>query len=355
KSINIVKSFTAKNNIIILKGKWNGVFSIIHNDSTNIFSNNFIVSDSGGGITGGKASYLNNTIMTSLNAIVNIEYVNRMKNNIIITTNGPLFRAGIAFNSINSDYNLLHSPSTYDLCTILDTNVASIANFAAWQQTGEDQHSQWGIPLFSKPYDFHLQPGNTLALGAGTPIPGLTYDIEGDLRDAVHPDIGADEFVIHPIIDTAYNACIGNSFTLDAGAGFSSYLWSNNATTQTITLSSSTGSAAYSCTVTYGVNSGSKSTNVHWVNCTNIKSITESNYQISTYPNPFTNKLTLEFSETFVSANVVLYDIVGKQVMKFALSSLKTELNTSVLQKGIYLLKVVTEDGNVYVGKVVKE
>ncbi|MFC2111402.1 T9SS type A sorting domain-containing protein, partial [Bacteroidota bacterium] len=106
--------------------------------------------------------------------------------------------------------------------------------------------------------------------------------------------------------------------------------------------------------VTYGSNSGSKSTNVHWVNCTSIKSITKSNYQISTYPNPFTNELTLEFPRTIINANVSLYDIVGKQMMQSTITDSKTKLNTSALQNGIYLIKVVTEDGNVFVGKVVK-
>lgn len=43
------------------------------------------------------------------------------------------------------------------------------------------------------------------------------------------------------------NICSGNSVTLDAGAGFASYLWSNGATTQTITIDST---GTYNVTVT---------------------------------------------------------------------------------------------------------
>ncbi len=43
------------------------------------------------------------------------------------------------------------------------------------------------------------------------------------------------------------NICSGNSITLDAGAGFASYLWSNGATTQTITVDST---STYNVTVT---------------------------------------------------------------------------------------------------------
>lgn len=348
-------SLTAQNNIFILKGKWSLAFFTQTFDSTCSFYNNIIISDSGSGINTTNASLINNTIITKNYVYSDVDHVNEMKNNILISTEGPLFYANSTLGTVNSDYNLLYSLSTASFCEFFDTNVTSIPDYAAWKQIGMDSHSQWGIPLFTKPYDFHLQPGNTLALGAGTPITGLLYDIEGDLRDALNPDIGADEVVIRPILDTAYNACIGSSFTLDAGAGFTSYLWSNNATTQTITLPSSTASATYSCTVTYGGNSGSKSTTVHWVNCSSINSITKSDYKVLIYPNPFTDKLTLQLPETLLSAEVLLYNVVGKQVMHCQVSSSPTTINTSELKSGIYLIKVVADDGNVFVGKVVKQ
>jgi uncharacterized repeat protein (TIGR01451 family) len=47
-------------------------------------------------------------------------------------------------------------------------------------------------------------------------------------------------------------SCPSTPFTLDAGGGFFSYLWSNGATTQTITVSQSAPSATYSVTVSNG-------------------------------------------------------------------------------------------------------
>jgi hypothetical protein len=50
-----------------------------------------------------------------------------------------------------------------------------------------------------------------------------------------------------PVISGALSFCFGSSTTLDAGAGYSSYLWSNGATTRTITVSTA---GTYSVTVT---------------------------------------------------------------------------------------------------------
>lgn len=68
------------------------------------------------------------------------------------------------------------------------------------------------------------------------------------------------------------------------------------------------------------------------------------------YPNPFTNTLQIESSTTFKT--MVLYDVLGKQIINLPFN--KT-LNTANLPQGVYLLQLITEDGEVLVKKVVKE
>jgi len=56
-----------------------------------------------------------------------------------------------------------------------------------------------------------------------------------------------------PVISGVLSICQGNGTTLDAGAGYATYLWSNNATTQTIPVSTTgtfnvTVSSAFGCT-----------------------------------------------------------------------------------------------------------
>ena len=78
------------------------------------------------------------------------------------------------------------------------------------------------------------------------------------------------------------------------------------------------------------------------------------NQEIKIYPNPFNNHLTLELEENIEDAEVLLYDIVGKQIMRTKISGSKATLNTSGLEKGIYLVKLVHGKEKFVVGKVVK-
>ncbi|WP_162523772.1 T9SS type A sorting domain-containing protein [Flavobacterium sp. LMO8] len=68
------------------------------------------------------------------------------------------------------------------------------------------------------------------------------------------------------------------------------------------------------------------------------------------FPNPFTNSLQIESNTKFKTME--LYDVLGKQIFN---QNFENQLNTSNLAQGIYLLRLITEDGEVVVKKVVKE
>lgn len=68
------------------------------------------------------------------------------------------------------------------------------------------------------------------------------------------------------------------------------------------------------------------------------------------FPNPFTNSLQIDSGTTFKS--MVLYDVLGKQILNLPFAN---SLNTTNLEQGLYLLHLITEDGEVLVKKVVKE
>jgi len=59
--------------------------------------------------------------------------------------------------------------------------------------------------------------------------------------------------------------------------------------------------------------------------------------------------------ENIRNGEVKIYDLVGKEVLKQKLTDIKTTVNTSTLENGIYVLKVVSSEGNMFVGKVVKQ
>jgi hypothetical protein len=72
--------------------------------------------------------------------------------------------------------------------------------------------------------------------------------------------------------------------------------------------------------------------------------------KVKVFPNPFHEVLQIESSVSFKT--MALYDLLGKQIISQAFTK---ELNTSNLARGMYLLRLYTEDGEVVVKKVVKE
>jgi hypothetical protein len=72
--------------------------------------------------------------------------------------------------------------------------------------------------------------------------------------------------------------------------------------------------------------------------------------KVKVFPNPFQEVLQIESSVSFKT--MALYDLLGKQIIS---QTFAKELNTSNLARGMYLLRLYTEDGEVVVKKVVKE
>ena len=85
-----------------------------------------------------------------------------------------------------------------------------------------------------------------------------------------------------------------------------------------------------------------------------VNTITKTNFAMTYYPNPFTQTLTIEFSKVMKNGEIYLFDLVGKVVLHKELTGQQTTLNTSTIDNGIYVMKVVSGDGDMFVGKVVK-
>jgi hypothetical protein len=65
--------------------------------------------------------------------------------------------------------------------------------------TGQDAHSLFTPPGFNSSTDLHTNVDRLD--GAGTPVAGITTDIDGQSRNATHPDIGADEYTRPAAVD----------------------------------------------------------------------------------------------------------------------------------------------------------
>ncbi|MDX9931881.1 MAG: T9SS type A sorting domain-containing protein, partial [Bacteroidales bacterium] len=114
---------------------------------------------------------------------------NTLKNNILAATGGSMAAYFSSTTSITeSDYNNLYTSGT-----VLGYYSGDKADLAAWQTaSSKDANSISTDPLFISNTDLHVYLATMNA--AATPIATVTTDIDGELRDATTPDIGADEF-----------------------------------------------------------------------------------------------------------------------------------------------------------------
>ncbi|GDX52183.1 hypothetical protein LBMAG27_12300 [Bacteroidota bacterium] len=95
-------------------------------------------------------------------------------------------------------------------------------------------------------------------------------------------------------------------------------------------------------------------TTLNTIVITGVNELAVGNLQLAVYPNPFSSQLTVG-SMQFSGATLTVTDIFGREVL-----SVKPNLNSQIINlksfpSGIYFLKVLLEDGNFAVKKIVKE
>jgi hypothetical protein len=112
------------------------------------------------------------------------------------------------------DYNDLHSTGT-----ALTYWVSARANLADHRTaSNRDANSISVDPLFISASDLHTK--NILLNGTATPVAQVTIDFDGQPRDTLNPDIGADEFSLHPqnakllAIIAPENGCVMDTMTV---------------------------------------------------------------------------------------------------------------------------------------------
>ena len=257
------------------------------------------------------------------------------------------------------------------------------------------------------------------------------YDWEVTSQKCYSSRVAANADIILPAnINISANGsttiCNGDSVTLTATTGASSYLWSpNNETTQSIVVSSAgnyyatyitdscssntntisvsllnnnpiaeftyssngltvnftdqsqypgnyywdfgdgTNSSiqnpihTYSSNGTYTVelivdNSCGIDTFIQIINVTSVGVFnTSTNKDISVYPNPSHSVITIESTGISIN-NLEMFDIYGRKVKELKVNNNKFNVNISELSKGIYFVKLKTDNG-IIINKVIKE
>jgi len=138
-----------------------------------------------------------------------------------------------------------------------------------------------------------------------------------------------------PYISLGNDTIVSTSITLDAGGGFSSYLWSNSETTQSI-LILNTGS--YSVTVTDS-NGCSSSDTIDVLVTVGINEMTGGK-QVTIFPNPAHDVITVHF-DSGKEMCMQLVDSKGKIAWELQRQNASdTRINVEGFAKGIYLLRI---------------
>lgn len=70
------------------------------------------------------------------------------------------------------------------------------------------------------------------------------------------------------------------------------------------------------------------------------------NTPLKVFPNPAQNEVNIILPSALESANVRLYDVLGKIIMETTVSANNSKLNLSAFSKGIYLLKIEAEESS---------
>lgn len=142
--------------------------------------------------------------------------------------------------------------------------------------------------------------------------------------------------------DTA--VCAGGfPFTVNAPAGYPSYLWDNNSTASSYSV---TGVGQVYVTVT-DANGCSARDTLNVSLCTSIGDIQNSN-AVSIYPNPANEFITVNYPGN-VNAEIMMYNSSGQLVFTKKMNAASVEIAIDAFAEGLYMIEVQSE------GKVVHE
>ena len=185
---------------------------------TNVYYNTVSMQ---GTITGATAASQTSACLAVTNSTApTLDLRNNIFSNTQLGNTGATLRfASIAlgystYATLTSNYNDLYAagagPGTYTVgitgTVVAGTNSVTLANWQA--TTTKDANSVSILPVFTSATDLHLIPVSNAGLNnVGTPV-SVTDDIDCTTRDAVTPDIGADEFAPAVITDAGVTAIV---------------------------------------------------------------------------------------------------------------------------------------------------
>ncbi len=174
-------------------------------------------------MTGSRANATNGSYALAIggsNPVVDVED-NIFSNTQTGTSTGKMYAIGTAsttYTNMISNYNDLFVSGTNTFVGqtgSLSTSGTDRPTLLDWQtQTGKDANSISADPLFLSASDLHITCTSPAA-DAGTPLPGVGPDIDGQPRSLTAPDMGADEIVAPATVSVVSRKTQGGAGTFD--------------------------------------------------------------------------------------------------------------------------------------------
>ncbi|MBK6621436.1 MAG: hypothetical protein IPG32_11375 [Saprospirales bacterium] len=156
---------------------------------------------------------------------------------------------GVTFSSDVRAYNNIFHQSAFNSNTLVSQNTAgslisdyniffrndSSVNVLTLRQSsfGQDLNSYFIDPKFSSHPDSLFYPSNGLMNDLGIPL-GVAEDLFQNPRHPLHPEMGAIEFALAPVVDLGPDRDLCEGILLDALNPGADYLWSDGSTGQTL-------------------------------------------------------------------------------------------------------------------------
>lgn len=81
----------------------------------------------------------------------------------------------------------------------------------------------------------------------------------------------------------------------------------------------------------------------------------DASFQVNVFPNPFTDKISIQLQNIDSPVLMQVYDLIGKLIMSVQLSDLNTELNLSELKNGLYFIIAMQDNKIVESKKIIKQ
>ena len=259
---------------------------------------------------------------------------------------------------------------SHNLCSV--SAIASVAQFNSLSSACEKStlvltNNSSGVPVPT--YTWTASgPGSVVYLPDANTAAGVIFDTPGTYVLTLTTDNGSTSVTSKTIVvkprpiitlsTESRNVCIDEPFDVEA-SGANTYLWKpDNVTGSGISYYASS-DQTYTCIAT-GSSGCTNSVTVSFavVNCTGLKDVYTNENRFSIYPNPSHDLLMIQAKQNDADLTFILIsDISGKILMseKLSFNNKEAQVDITSFKKGLYFLKLISENGSAYVTKLVKE